>query len=177
MGVSDTNHHPSEDHSMDDVGKKKSGFGKEAAEAVASLLGCLLLFLIIYEAGSRLGANDSTVTIYQQAKCRLWRSIVESKLSVLDDRLGDVEREMMRTKPELTIAEGAVLQALRQGTGTREAEAALAVSITERERLAAHLDDLRKLRASLLQIQNNLDSSRRRASVEIARLEARFYNP
>src|SRR3954471_10085106 len=94
----------SEDHPMEDVGKTKGSSGKETAEAIAYVLGFLLLLVIVYEVGSRFSVNDPTVTLYQQMKCCLWRSIVGARMDTLDDRLGDVEREMIRTEQELAIA-------------------------------------------------------------------------
>ena len=151
---------------MDDVGAQKGHFGTNSVETIAGALAGLLFLGLIYEAGSYFNVSDPTVTVFSQAKCRLWRSIAESRITAVDARLGDVEREMIRTKEELTIAEDAVQRSLHEGMGTKVRQSAIAAVITERDRLASQLEDLRTIRAKLFLTLKNLDNSRRRTSVE-----------
>jgi hypothetical protein len=165
---------------MCDVGEQKCRWSGKATEFEKT---CLLavfvvvILIIFLEMMSDVAPSFPVGNFYAQAKCRVHLPLLAWRWNATDERLGDVEREIMRTKMELMAAEGAVSAWLRDDLKERKVQSGLVEAIAERDRLVANLEDLRKLRVTLYLACKDLDAARRQTVIEIAKLEAKYHSP
>jgi hypothetical protein len=162
---------------MEDVGKKKVSPGDAAAGVVMSLAVGIASIFIFLEVSSRFDPNHPASIVYQQAQCRVWLPIFQSKIDALNARSDDVMREHNWTSYELVVADGRVSQLLLGDLKDPKVQSELAKTIAERDRLAAEVAELKELLLTLCRYADRLEHNYRRTKVEIAKLEARSFTP